>query len=79
MLTNGESFYPAELEAIRGASRSVNLEAYIFQKSEIARQYAQALADRAKAGVKVNLVLDAFGSAGRSRSFWRRWSRRAAG
>ena len=71
VLTNGDSFYPAELEAIRGASRSINLEAYIFQKGDISRQYVQALAERAKAGVKVNLVLDSFGSAGTGRSFLR--------
>ena len=37
VLTNGPSFYPAELEAIRGATRSVNLEAYIFAKGKIAQ------------------------------------------
>jgi len=69
VLTNGPSFYPAELEAIRNAKQSVNLEAYIFQKGEIAKQYVEALAERARAGVKVNLVLDAFGSAGTRKSF----------
>ena len=71
VLTNGPAFYPAELEAIRGAAQSVNLEAYIFQKSEIARQYVDALTERAKAGVRVNLVLDAFGSAGTGKSFFK--------
>ncbi len=69
--TNGPSFYPAELDAIRAARQSVNLEAYIFQKGEIARQYLEALTERAKAGVRVNLVLDAFGSAGTRRSFFK--------
>src|SRR5579862_4837075 len=69
VLTNGDSFYPAALEAIRNAARSVNIEAYIFQKGEIAGQYVQALAERARAGLKVNLVLDSFGSAGTSNSF----------
>lgn len=71
VLTNGPAFYPAELEAIRNATQSVNLEAYIFQKGKIAEQYVEALADRARAGVKVNLVLDAFGSAGTTRTFLR--------
>lgn len=70
VLTNGDSFYPAELEAIHGATQSVNLEAYIFQKGEIARQYLEALTERARAGTKVNLVLDAFGSAGTGESFF---------
>jgi len=71
VLTNGPAFYPAELEAIRGATQSVNLEAYIFQKSEIARQYVEALTERARAGVRVNLVLDAFGSAGIGESLFK--------
>jgi cardiolipin synthase A/B len=62
--TNGPTFYPAILDAFRSAQRSINLEAYVFQKSEIARQYVEVLAERARAGVQVNLVLDAFGSLG---------------
>jgi cardiolipin synthase len=62
VLTNGPTFYEAELEAIRGAERSVNLEAYIFQKGEIAQRFVTALTDRARAGVKVNVVLDGVGS-----------------
>lgn len=64
VLTNGPSFYPAALEAIRGAQQSVNIEAYIFQKGKIADQYLTALTERARAGVRVNLVIDAIGSAG---------------
>ena len=70
ILKNGPSFYPAELDAIRNACRSVNLEAYIFQKSEIGSRYVAALAERARAGVQVNIVLDAFGSASARRSFF---------
>jgi cardiolipin synthase len=69
VLTNGPSFYPAELDAIRNASRSVNIEAYIFHKGNIADQYIAALTERARAGVKVNLVLDAFGSAGATKRY----------
>jgi cardiolipin synthase len=62
VLTNGEVYYQAELEAIRRAEHSVNLEAYIFQKGEVARRFLEALTERARAGVQVNLVLDALGS-----------------
>ncbi|HVF49093.1 MAG TPA: phospholipase D-like domain-containing protein [Pyrinomonadaceae bacterium] len=62
VLTNGEVYYEAELAAIRAARRSVNLEAYIFQKGEVARRFLEALTERARAGVRVNLVLDALGS-----------------
>ena len=71
VLTNGPAFYPAALDAIRRARRSVNLEAYIFQKSDIGRQYLEAMTERARAGVRVNVTLDAFGSAGVRRSFFR--------
>jgi cardiolipin synthase A/B len=69
VLTNGEQFYEAELAAIRQATRSVNLEAYIFQKGEVTRRFLDALAERARAGVKVNLVLDGLGSFGTTRKY----------
>src|SRR4051812_1112670 len=62
VFANGENFYPAELETIRGAKRSVNFEAYIFEKGKVAQQFIDALAERARAGVKVNVVVDAVGS-----------------
>jgi cardiolipin synthase len=62
VLTNGEVYYEAELEAIRAARHSVNLEAYIFQKGEVARRFVDALTERARAGVEVRMVLDAIGS-----------------
>lgn len=71
VFTNGPDFYPAILDAFRSAQHSVNLEAYVFQKSEIARQYVEVLAERARAGVRVNLVLDAFGSLGAPDSVFR--------
>jgi len=70
VFTNGPAFYPAILNAFRSAQRSVNLEAYVFQKGEIARQYVEVLAERARAGVQVNIVLDAFGSLGAPWSFF---------
>jgi len=62
ILANGPNFYPAALQAIRNARHSVCLEAYIFHNSDIGRQYIEALAERARSGVEVNLTLDAFGS-----------------
>ncbi len=62
VLTNGECFYEAELEAIRRATRSINIEAYIFQRGEVAYRFIDALTERAEAGVCVNVVLDAIGS-----------------
>jgi cardiolipin synthase len=62
VLTNGDQFYSAELEAIREAKSHICLEAYIFQKGEIASRFIEALTERARAGVQVRMVLDAVGS-----------------
>jgi len=61
VLTNGEVFYEAEVQAIREAKDSIHLEAYIFQRGEVARRFLEALAERARAGVQVRVVLDAVG------------------
>jgi cardiolipin synthase len=62
VLTNGEIYYDAELQALRAARSSINLEAYIFQKGEVTRRFLEVLTERARAGVEVRLVLDALGS-----------------
>jgi cardiolipin synthase len=63
ILNNGDEFYPSMLEAVRGAGRSITIEAYIYWKGEIGLEFAHAIADRAKAGVPVKLLLDTVGSA----------------
>jgi cardiolipin synthase len=62
LLSNGIRFYPAMLQAIRQAERSVTIEAYIYWAGEIGREFAHALAERASHGVKVKIMLDAVGS-----------------
>ncbi|HUR34590.1 MAG TPA: phospholipase D-like domain-containing protein [Vicinamibacterales bacterium] len=64
ILTNGDRFYPAMLEAIRSARETINMECYIFKKGHIGDQFVAALAERAQAGVRVTLVMDAIGSFG---------------
>ena len=71
VLTNGEVYYEAELQAIRAAQHSINLEAYIFQKGEVARRFLEALTERARAGVEVRLVIDAIGSFTTWKSYFR--------
>jgi cardiolipin synthase len=61
-LVNGDEIFPAMLRAIRGARKSVTFETYIYWDGEIGRQLALALAERARAGVKVHAVLDAQGT-----------------
>lgn len=62
IFTNGPQFYPAMLEAIRSATRSINLECYILQPGRIADQFIEALSERARLGVNVTVVVDAIGS-----------------
>jgi len=63
VLRNGVRFFPSMLAAIRAAKRTINLEFYIYWDGEIGRQFAEALAERARAGVQVKVILDAVGSA----------------
>lgn len=62
LLEDGPATYAAMLEAIRGAKHHVHLETYIFEADEVGAQFADALARKAKAGVKVRLVFDSVGS-----------------
>ena len=62
ILNNGDAFYPPMLAAIRGAEASITIEAYIYWAGDIGREFAEALADRAKSGLPVKILLDAIGS-----------------
>lgn len=60
-LENGNEIFPGMLSAIRGARRSVNFETFVFYNGEVPEAFVQALCERARAGVKVNVVIDAVG------------------
>jgi cardiolipin synthase len=61
-LVNGDQIFPAMLSAIRSAKHSINFETYVFWDGQIGREFTQALAERAQAGVHVNAILDAQGT-----------------
>ncbi|GAB1407286.1 phospholipase D-like domain-containing protein [Thermomonas brevis] len=61
-LENGDEIFPAMLEAIRAAQRSITFETYIYWSGEIGQEMADALAERARAGVKVKVMIDWAGS-----------------
>jgi len=63
ILNNGDAFYPRMLDAVREAQVSITIEAYIYWAGEVGLEFARALAERAKAGVTVKILLDAIGSA----------------
>lgn len=60
---NGDEFYPAMLDAIESAEQSITMEQYIYWDGEVGRRFAEALAEKARQGVVVKLLLDAIGSA----------------
>ena len=62
ILNNGDAFYPAMLRAIEEAEFSITIEAYIYWAGEVGIQFAEALAAKARAGVRVKILLDAVGS-----------------
>ena len=62
VLQNGDEIFPALLGAIGRAERSISFETYIYWSGEIGRRFAAALAERARAGVKVHVLLDWVGS-----------------
>ena len=62
LLNNGDSFYPAMLDAIEEAEYSVTVEAYIYWAGEIGLRFAHALAAKRQSGVAVKILLDAVGS-----------------
>jgi cardiolipin synthase len=62
ILNNGDAFYPVMLKAIEQAKCSVTIEAYIYWAGKIGRRFAEAMAERARAGVCVKILLDAVGS-----------------
>ena len=68
LLKNGKRIFPSMLAAIKAAKKTINLEFYIYWDGEIGRMFAEALAERARAGVHVKVILDAVGSATMSRS-----------
>ncbi|MFG2988298.1 phosphatidylserine/phosphatidylglycerophosphate/cardiolipin synthase family protein [Streptomyces sp. NPDC048257] len=61
-LRNGDEIFTAMLDSIRAAEHTVDMMTFVYWRGEIAREFAQALADRARAGVRVRLLLDGFGS-----------------
>lgn len=62
-LENGDRIFPAMLDAIRFARKTITFETYIYWSGEVGRIFADALRERAQAGVKVHVLLDWVGSA----------------
>jgi cardiolipin synthase A/B len=62
ILLNGEQIFPSLVAGLRSAKRTITYAQYYYEDGPVARDVAEALAERARAGVGVNVLLDAFGS-----------------
>ncbi|AGJ59091.1 phospholipase D-like domain-containing protein [Streptomyces sp. NPDC052071] len=61
-LRNGDQIFSSMLESIRAAEHTVDMMTFVYWRGEIACDFAEALSERARAGVRVRLLLDGFGS-----------------
>ena len=68
-LLNGDQIFPPMLAAIQGAQKSITFETYIYWSGDIGKQFADALSERARAGVRVHVLLDWVGSAKMDESY----------
>ncbi len=62
ILEDARENFPAWLDAIRAAKRSIFFESYIFSDDAVGREFVSALAERARAGLKVRLIYDWLGT-----------------
>jgi cardiolipin synthase len=58
VLLNGDETFPAMLSAIRSARHTITFETYVFWSGTIGKEFSEALSERARAGVKVHVLLD---------------------
>ncbi len=63
LLINGDQIFPAYVGAIQEAQDTINLLTYAYWRGEIATEVADALCERARAGVECNVIVDAVGAA----------------
>lgn len=61
-LRNGDQIFPAMLDAIASARHNITFETFIYWSGDMGRRFSEALAERARAGVSVHVLLDWFGS-----------------
>ncbi len=62
ILQNGVEIFPAMLEAIRSAERRIDFATFVYWKGGIAQAFADDLSERARAGTRVQVLLDSFGA-----------------
>ncbi|PBB96664.1 cardiolipin synthase B [Mesorhizobium sp. WSM3862] len=61
-LVNGDEIFPAMLQAIRSARKTINMETYIYWSGSVGYEFATSLAAKAREGVEVRVLVDWLGS-----------------
>src|SRR5271165_4588786 len=69
-ICSGDEVFPAMLAALAAAQRTIRLETYLYAGDNLGQQFRTALVHAQERGVKVSLLLDAFGSQSLPASFW---------
>jgi len=72
LLIDGPAAFEAMLTAIRGAKDHINIETFSFSDDAVGRRFAEALLQKRKEGVQVNLLYDSVGSWPTRAAFFRR-------
>ena len=62
VLRNGDEIFPAMLDAISEAEHTIDFLTFVYWSGEIGTEFARRLAARAQAGVRVRVLLDAWGA-----------------
>lgn len=79
ILKNASENYPAWLDAMRRAEKSIHFESYIIYSDDIGREFARVLEQKAKEGIRVRVIYDWLGALGKtSRGFWKSLRRAGA-
>jgi cardiolipin synthase len=66
----GDDIFPAMIEAIRSAKRTVRLEVYIYSSDKLGEQFREALVNARQRGLTVRVMVDSFGSVSLASNFW---------
>ena len=61
-LVNGDQIFPDMLAAIRAARSTITFETYVWWSGKVGSEFTRALAERARAGVRVHVLFDAVGA-----------------
>jgi cardiolipin synthase len=62
VLRNGDEIFPAMLDAIRSAEQTIDFLTFVYWRGEVGTRFAEALSERARAGVRVRVLLDSWGA-----------------